>query len=347
MAAKIIIRILLLALILWGLNRVYDATLFHKDLLQKSEKVVEVIQSQEITDVFYFAESSNFNTRAEDSIQQSISEITNFFYPSLKIRAINMAATHAGIFRNWLEVIDLKRKRPSAVVITMNLRSFDATWINSRLETQLQETTVLTWPYLKIVNRFLLSLQAFDNKTEQQREQDMFRDWERTRLEFPFPFPYQTVKEWDNAMAMGGHVKPDGTWDQAKIELACHYIKAYAFNIKDNNPRVKDFDGIAEWCSRNGMPLYLNLLAENVQYADSLVGKELVFLMRQNRDFLVKRYNKGNCRVIDNLELVSGKEFTDQTWTTEHYGYKGRMIIAKNLAESLKGQFNNSYIKAY
>lgn len=347
MAGKILIRVLLLVLIVWGLNWVYTATLFHRDLIEKSEKVVEILQSQEITDMFYFAESSNFNTRAEDSIQQSISEITNFFYPSLKIRPINMAATHAGIFRNWLEAIDLKRKHPSAVIITMNLRSFDATWIHSRLETQLQETMVLTRPYPKIVNRFFLSLQAFDNKTEQQREQDMLRDWERTRLEFPFPFKYQTVKEWDMAMAMGGHVKPDGSWDQAKIELACHYIKAYAFNIKDDNPRVKDFDAIAAWCAKNDMPLYFNLLAENVQYADSLVGKELVFLMRQNRDYLVKRYNKGNCKVIDNLELVSGKEFTDQTWTTEHYGYKGRMVIARNLAEGLKEQFNNSYIKAY
>jgi hypothetical protein len=347
MAGKIFIRVLLLALILWGLNWVYNATLFHKDLMKKSEQVIEILQSQEISDVFYFAESSNFNTRAGDSLQQSISEIANFFYPSLKIRAINKAATHAGIFRNWLEVIDLKRKRPSAVIITMNLRSFDATWIHSKLETQLQETTVLTWPYPKIVNRFLLSLQAFDNKTEQQRELDMFRDWEHAKLEFPFPFKYHTVKEWDNAMAMGGHLKPDGSWDQPKIELACHYIKAYAFNINDDNPRVKDFDAIADWCARNGMPLYLNLLAENVQYADSLVGKELVFLMKRNRDYLVKRYNKGNCKVIDNLELVNGREFTDQTWTTEHYGYKGRMAIAKNLAEGLRAQFNNSYIKAY
>jgi hypothetical protein len=347
MAAKILIRILLLVLILSGLNWIYNATLFHKDLQDKSEKVIEILQSQEITDVFYFAESSNFDIGEKDSIEQSISEITNFFYPSLKIRGINMAASHAGVFRNWLEVIDLKRKKPSAVVITMNLRSFDATWIHSKLETQLQETMVLTRPRPKIVNRFLLSLQAFDNKTEQQREQEMLRDWEHTKLEFPFPVKYQTVKQWDNAMAMGGHLKPDGSWDQSKIELACHYIKAYAFNIKDNNPRVKDFDAIADWCTRNNMPLYLNLMAENVQYADSLVGKELVFLMRQNRDYLVKRYNKGNCKVIDNLELVNGKEFTDQTWTTEHYDYRGRMAIARNLAGGLKTQFNNSYIKAY
>jgi hypothetical protein len=51
--------------------------------------------------------------------------------------------------------------------------------------------------------------------------------------------------------------------------------------------------------------------------------------------------------VVDNLELVSGKEFTDQTWTTEHYGYKGRMVIAKNLAIAIKNKFNNDYKNLY
>ena len=142
-------------------------------------------------------------------------------------------------------------------------------------------------------------------------------------------------------------LKPDGSWDLDKIILACHYIKTYAFNINANNPRIRDFDYINDWCQQNKIPLYLNLLAENVHYADSLVGKELVFLMKKNRDYLVNRYNKNNCHVIDNLELVPGKEFTDQTWTTEHYGYKGRMIIAKSLSESLKKQFINEYKKAY
>ena len=132
-----------------------------------------------------------------------------------------------------------------------------------------------------------------------------------------------------------------------KIILACHYIKGYAFNLDENNPRIKDFDEISDWCEKQHIPLYLNLMAENVQYADSLVGKELVFLMRENRNYLVKRYNKNNCKVIDNLELVNGKNFIDQTWTTEHYDYLGRMLVARNLADTLKSQFKNSYKKAY
>jgi hypothetical protein len=344
---KIVIKVFVLLLIFTGLNILYTNTLFESDLKEKCREALDIKITQEHTDIYYFAESSNFNNRDSDSIKNSISEITNFFFPTLKITAINKAASHAGIFKYWLTRLDHSGKKPKAIVVTLNMRSFDAAWINSKLETQLQESMVLTKPYPNLVNRFLLSLQAFDNKTEQQRERDMLDNWKSTPVEFPFPFKYKTVAEWDYAMSQGGFVKVNGSWDTDKIILACHYIKAYAFNLNADNPRIKDFDAISDWCSQNKIPLYLNLLAENIQYADSLVGKELVFLMRKNRDYLVSRYNKNNCRVIDNLELVKGSEFTDQTWTTEHYGYRGRMIIARNLAEGLKEQFINEYKKAY
>lgn len=338
---------LMLIIIVIGLNFIYNFTLYKKDLNDKCEQIVEIKTKQETTDIFYFGESSNFNVRDNDSIKNTISEITSFFFPSLTLTGINKPATHAGIYKQWLKQINTNSKKPKAVIVTLNMRSFDAAWIHSRLETQLQESVVLVQPYPNIVNRFLLSLQAFDNKTEQQRELEMLKEWETAPIEFPFPFKYKTVREWDNAMAQGGFLKADGKWDTDKITLACHYIKGYAFNINEGNPRVKDFDEIADWCNKNNVNLYLNLMAENVEYADSLVGKELVFLMKQNRDYLVKRYNKNNCVVVDNLELVNGKEFTDQNWTTEHYGYKGRMIIAKNVAKALSKQFSNEYKNAY
>jgi hypothetical protein len=347
MIKKIIIRVLGLVIIVAGLNLIYNFTLYRKDLFDKCEQVVEMKERQSVTDVFYFAESSNFSARENDSIKQSISEITNLFFPNLKITAVNKPATHAGIYKHWLAQIDLNKNKPKAIVMTLNMRSFDAAWIHSKLETPLQESITLLKPYPNLVNRFLLSLNAFDNKTNQQREQLMLEEWKSKQLIFPFPFKYKTVRQWDDAMALGTYIKADGSWDTEKIGLACHYIKGYAFNINDDNIRIKDFDEIVDWCGKSDIKLYLNLMAENIQYADSLVGKELVFLMRNNRDYLVKRYNKNNCVVVDNLELVNGKEFTDQTWTTEHYSYKGRMIIAKNLANQLKNQFNNFYIKAY
>jgi len=197
------------------------------------------------------------------------------------------------------------------------------------------------------VNRFLLALQSFDNKPDALQEKQMLETWKTSPLNFPYKFNYKTVREWDNAMAAGGHLNADGSWNEAKIVLACHYIKAYGINLNQKNPRVKDFDEIYEWCNNNNVSLYLNLLAENMHFADSLVGKDLVFLMQQNRDFLVERYHKGNCKVVDNLEMVSSKDFIDKDWTTEHYKYRGRMTVAKNVADSMKNQFSNEYKIAY
>jgi hypothetical protein len=346
MVKKISIKFLILIAVMIGLNFIYNFTFYKKDLSEKCEQIIEVRDKQTSTDIFYFAESSNFNVRDDDSIKNTISEIIAFFYPTLTLTSINKPATHAGIYKHWLKELDVNKKMPKAIVVTLNMRSFDAAWINSKLETQLQESVVLVKPYPNLINRFFLALQAFDNKTEQQRDEDVGKEWQ-TPLVFPFPFKYKTVREWDNAMAQGGYLKADGSWDTEKIILACHYIKGYAFNIQESNPRIKDFDEIAEWCDKNKVNLYLNLMAENIEYADSLVGKELVFLMKQNRDYLVKRYNKNKCIVVDNLELVNGKEFTDQNWTTEHYGYKGRMIIAKNVAQTLSKQFSNEYKNAY
>ncbi|MBL7933800.1 MAG: hypothetical protein JNL60_17990 [Bacteroidia bacterium] len=347
MLKRVSINIILLVLLLLGLDIIYTYTFYEKDLLEKSKEIPEIRNSLENTDIYYFGESSNITYAPDDSVQNSIAELTNFFYPDLKIKTINKYATHAGIYKHWLREINRKNGKPGALIVTMNLRSFDAAWIHSKLETQLQESIVFTRPFPNIVNRFLLSLQAFDNKSEQERELEMLEEWRTVQLRFPFPFKYKTVREWDDATAAGLNVNQDGTWNQDKIILACHYVKGYAFNIDENNPRIRDFDEIAEWCNKNDIKLYLNLMAENIQYADSLVGKELVFLMRQNRDFLKSRYEGKNCTVVDNLELVNGKWFIDQNWTTEHYNYKGRMAIAKNLALSMRKEFKNKFKEAY
>lgn len=337
----------LLVFIITALNLIYNGLLYEKDLKEHSKEQYDIKRLQPKTDIFYFGESSNITYTDSDSIKTSIADLMNFFFPSLQVTMINKSASHAGIFKHWLNCINLKENKPKALVVTLNLRSFDAAWIHSKLETPLQQSVVFTRHLPNLINRFALSLQAFDNKTDRQRDKAILKDWEKTKLRFPYNFKYNTVRQWDDGMAREGLYKADCSRDSSKTALACHYIKSYAFNITENNPRIKDFDAIADWCQKNQVKLYLNLLAENVEYADSLVGKELVFLMRQNRDFLVKRYSKNNCEVVDNLEWVPGTYYIDQNWTTEHYNYKGRMIIAKNLSESLKKQFKNKYIKAY
>jgi hypothetical protein len=336
-----------LAVLLVVLNFAYNLLVYNRHLIQMCEHVYEMKQKQDSTDIFYFSESSNWNAQPSDSIQASISDLTALFFPTLKVHAVNQSASHAGIYKYWLKQLDMHKKKPGALVVSMSLRTFNAMWINSKLETELQQSIVMIKPYPNIINRFCLALDLYDNRTVEQREELMKKDWREKEIKFPYEFKYKTLEKWDQAMANGSYLLPDGSWDFSKIDLACHNVKAFAFNIDEDNPRVRDYDEIAAYCSENKIPLFFNLMAENVEYADRLVGKDLVFLMRQNRDFIMNRYNKGNCKVIDNLESVKGYQFTDQKWTTEHYNYKGRMLIASHLASGLKEIFTNQYKKAY
>jgi hypothetical protein len=344
-AKKIIIRILLLGVIVALLNFVYKHTLWMGDLYEHADMLEEVLKQQDKCDILYFGESSDFHTDSTDKSKKSISHFTADHFPGLKMGAASRPAMHAGVYKDVIRHISPDAKLKT-LVFTLNMRSFDATWINSSLESYVLKTRIMYRMYPPIINRFLFSLNDFENKTEKEREQDMLKQWETDELHFPYPFKYKNVREWDKAMADGGHLNPDGSWNQPKIDLACHYIKAYAFQIDTNtNPRLQDFDEIVSICKEKNLNIVFNLMAENVQYADSLVGKDLIYLMKQNRDLLVNRYRGKGVIVVDNLEAVNGKDFVDQNWTTEHYKEKGRTIVAKNLAEGLKKLYPGEYKK--
>jgi hypothetical protein len=340
---KIISRIGLLAGVLFLLNFCYEKTFWKKDLDKHADMLFEQMIQEKNCDILYYGESSDFATDSTDKDKRSISRIASSYYPELKWGYVTRPAMHAGIY---LAVI--KHLSPTAkvktVVVTLNLRSFDAGWINSNLESALQKSKIMYLPYPPLVNRFLYSLNVYENKTDSEREKDTRTHWTKDKLSFPYPFKYKNLTEWNNAMGNGGHLNADSTWNIPKIELACHYIKAYAFQIDPaTNPRIKDFDEIVKVCNDKKLNVVFNLLAENMQYADSLVGKDLIYLTKQNRNFLVERYTKMGVLVADNLELVDGKEFIDQKWTTEHYRESGRKKIAKNLAETMKKIYPEEY----
>ena len=82
--------------------------------------------------------------------------------------------------------------------------------------------------------------------------------------------------------------------------------------------------------------MVFNILAENIETADSLVGKDLTSLMTQNAKWLESRYSEKGFKVVNNLHILKASNFTDKDFPTEHYDEEGRKIIAKNIASSLK-----------
>jgi hypothetical protein len=230
------------------------------------------------------------------------------------------------------------------VIVTLNMRSFNADWIYSKLETPLQKSIVMLKDRPPFWNRFLLSFKGYDIKTEKERNRQVRHEWKRRTLYLPYSDSYTNVRKWDKAMATEGVKKEDGSYNETLTILACHYIKTYAFLIDTlTNPRIKDFDKIVDLAKQRNWNLIFNLMAENVEMADSLVGEDLTFLMEENRDLLVERYQRKGVVVVDNLSAVRDREYIDRDWTTEHYAERGRKIIARNVAQSLKTFYPNDY----
>jgi hypothetical protein len=243
---------------------------------------------------------------------------------------------HAGVFLPLITQIPSNSK-VQTIIVTLNLRSFGADWINSELESQLMKSNVLFAQQNPFVNKLFMSFGYYDNKPIHKRNAIRDDHWEHDSLHFPFEFPFKTVRTWDITFGNGFYKNNDSSWNMEKITLACHYIKSYAFQIDTmTNPRIKDFDAIVKVANQKKLRLIFTILAENVEYADSLVGPALSYLMRNNRDLLVNRYTQQGVEVVDNLELVAGYNYMDKHWTTEHYFYEGRKQIADNLALHIK-----------
>ena len=341
---KLLIRILVIAALLFAMNWVYFKWFFEKDLLEHSD-IIE-LPRQVVADscqVVYLGESSNNTYGAEEPGRKKISEYLAEYYPNVKTGDMTKEASHAQTYYYLLKNIS-KKSKVETVVVSMNLRSFDARWIYSNLETPLRKQLVLMEDYPPLMNRLLLALKAYPIRSEEELDSLTRQHWREDLIEFPYEFEWDNVYQWDSATAWRGCHNYEGEYDPKWTDLACHYIKSYGFQIRDDNPRLKDFDDIVTLSRKRGWNLVFNLMAENVDKANEYVGKDLMYLMKQNHDYLMNRYgNLEGVTVVDNLNLVRDVNFIDQDWTTEHYYEEGRRIIAGNVAEALRAYYPDDY----
>jgi hypothetical protein len=336
MFKKLAIRLITLLIVLLALNFLYKK-LFYEHDLQKHSDIINLVRAIPAdADIVYLGESSNVTYRGDDLEKRSISAFLSDHYPDLGVYDMTKPAGHAGTFMALLENIP-DESHLKTVVVTLNLRSFNAQWIYSNLETSLQKSLVLIRNSPPLYNRFLLSFKAYDIKTEKEREEQFKKKWEEDVFHFPYDFSHRDVTEWDRWMAYRGIKDELGNIDYAGTELACHYIKAYGFQIDTlQHPRIEDFNRIVSLAKERGWNLAFNLLAENSEKAEELVGKDLLFVMDENARILKTYFQSRGVLVIDNLNLVENEQFIDQKWTTEHYAEKGRRAIAENVASAIQ-----------
>lgn len=340
---KIAAKTFLLAVVLVVLNSLYAFLLWDADVEEHSFFKTAVRNLPSETELLYIGESSNITFSPKDADKRSISAFLSDHFPNKPLYDITKPASHAGTYYSLLkhlpEDMDL-----GTVVVTLNLRSFNAQWIHSRLEPALQQDLQLLRPYPALLNRFLLALNTDNQVTQREESERVYKQWKEEDLHFPYDFPHANVVEWYQHLE--AELRANDDWDNLEnVELASHYIKAYAFHIDTlTNPRIKDFEAIAQLAKEQGWHLVFNLLAENVEKAEALLGEDLSYLMEQNRALLVDYFSRRGVEVVDNLNALPNEQFVEQDWTSEHYAEKGRKYIAKNLALNLRKKYPEDFV---
>jgi len=250
--------------------------------------------------------------------------------PEINVGTVDKPGLHAGTYLSVIKNIE-NDSRIKMLIITMNLRSFGANWRYSKAENHLAKSELMLSTSPPLINKFLISLKAYDHKTDEERVAQFKDAWEKETFNIS-NFKYTNVNSWDSAMAWQEWLSTNPYLTETNISLACHYIKNFAFSIDTlSNSRIQDFDEIIEIANERKYTVVFNLLSENMEEAKNLVGKELIYLIQHNRELLIQHYESKGAVVVDNLYVVPDSCFVDRDWPTEHYSKDGKKRIAENI----------------
>jgi hypothetical protein len=322
--------------LLFLLCNFFYARYFWPDELKKhAPLVMQVVNRSDSADVLYFGESSNtsFNPFT-DTLTQSISQFLQGYLPDRRVHDITHSGYHSGMFLALMELIP-ETAPVRTIVVTMNLRNCGPAAIHTTLEPYMQKQKVYYSNRMPLLSRLFLSMKYYDNRDSMERERLKFRAWRTEDIRYPgMKHAYPNARAWYDAEK---YADEQGANRRKRI-LADDYIKAFAFVLNAANPRIADFDAMVVLAAQRGWKLVFNLVPENMEYADSLLGEAMTAQIRHNRDFLVQRYHGHGAVVVDNLEVARGAEFTDQFWTTEHVNGRVRQVCARNVAQTILGK---------
>lgn len=332
---NILLKGLLVVVVAVLLDVLYRYTLYPADLaenctlMERSNKAVE-----EQADIIYLGESSNHTFADEEPDHRFISDMLQDLLPSHRVANLDKDACHAGVYYDIMRNIPGKNDVQTAVV-TVNLRSFTAEWIYSDLEVPLGKERVMMKQAPALYKRMLLAFKAYPHWSDKERDKIVRRELKRQRFMPPEGVPYNNATDWERAVAE--RYRSLGASDDT-IGLATHYVKCFAADLDDRNPRVRDFDRIVKLCRKRGWHLVLHILPDNEEQMTELVGPALVEILRRNGDYIVDRYSRQGVTVVNNQGLVPDEGFRDRDFPTEHYRQAGRQAIAANIASAIEKQ---------
>ena len=334
---KILIKLLMLAVLLFAVNLTYKHTLWKVDRSKYADVLDSLNNIKDSTDILYISSSSNYFHPITDKVGYTVSGFIDEQFPNLKVNAINKGYMHAGAFYSVLR--NIPKKSPiKTVVVCVNMRSFGAFWLYSETETAYSQMELMcNNNYPLILRRFLLSLDYYDNVKKDEREKQFKTAWREDTLQIPEYDVNTDIVDWDSTcVCKGGFVTIDGKPDNDKLNFKCNIIKAFAYTLDTvNNIRFKQFDNIIALAKKRNWNLVFNILPEDYDKAIIMVGDVIPYIIDKNVKLFIEKYKNSGVKIIDNHRLLSGSCFYEK-YPTEHYTTEGKKKLASVLANKLR-----------
>lgn len=323
----------LLAVALFAvLEAIYWYTIYPADLKANCSLMQRsLIPLSEGDDIIYLGESSNHAVADDEPDKRFISDMLQDMLPDHRIGNLDKDACHAGVYYDIMRNIPNNSPVHTAVV-TVNIRSFSTEWIYSELESALNKERVMMMKAPALYKRMVLAFKGYTHWSEAERNEIILLKLSQQSFDPPAGLPYTTAAQWDQAVAERYWAK--GTSDDT-VGLATHYVKCFACQVDEHNPRIRDLDRIVSLCSHRGWRLIFHILPDNEEQMTELIGPELVELVRRNGTFIQQRYSAMGVTVVNNQGIVPDSIFRDRDFPTEHYRQSGRLAIAKSLASAI------------
>tara|TARA_B110000285_G_scaffold155897_1_gene173979 strand:+ start:316 stop:1326 length:1011 start_codon:yes stop_codon:yes gene_type:complete len=325
---KIVVRFFVLAVMLVAMNFIYILFFLESDLQAHSPIINSLRAIPKETTVLYFGESSNTSYSELDKNKKSISQMLDNLLPNETVSDITKSAAHAGIYKVLMENVS-ETNNIHTVVVTMNLRSFNADWVYSDLEAPLQKEILLLQKRPALYNRFLLSFKGYHPMNDRKRFEKI-NAWQGSiSLKVTGLPTFNNIESWKQKIK--DNWKGD---DLEQRQLALNYTNTFGFNINfKKHPRIIDFNEIISISKKRNWNLVFHILPENMETMEALVGNSLPKIVQENSTKLAEYFSQKGVTVVNGVSLNKGEEFSDKAYPTEHYAEKGRMVVAQKIKE--------------
>jgi hypothetical protein len=315
-------RLAFLGLILIGITIIYEKnyhlqTLKNEGWLKLKGDSIYKLKS----DIIYFSASPNKSYALTEKNRESIHTFASHQLHSYTIHSLDTGAIHAGIFIHALQQIPTDKK-PKMIVIDLNLRSFGVNWMESDLENNLQLNLNYWNTNYGLLNRMNAALKNYKFIPNTERNKRII--YQHDFITLPFHGNKKTVRKWNDSIMHS---------PQVYKEIACEFVRSFAFQVQPENQMLKWYKSIQEYCSSNEIKLIFLFLPENLEMMEKLAGKELKSLCLQNRTRI--KQELGEKAVILDLMDHFDASFFFESFPTEHYYANGRKYIGEKMAISI------------